>query len=740
MSGFVRRYTSDPGQAEILAIEGVVIIDQEPPGAITGVGSGFVCCVAEMEDGPYNVPIELSGNTDLLQTFGGFGFVYNGVPSNNPCARARYADGQLAAEYWNGNGFISLVNKSFRRLAVVRVDTSVGSVAFTPLAFTTGNANFEFSLTSGQVLAFDIGAGTVSATFTGAAASKSSAAGTFPTTFAGGEHMQVVVDAGTAQQIGPVDVYFTAADQTQAQCVSRINLALGYSGMSVSGGNVTAFAGRVKGLAGNVQVLAQDAAVGTKLGFNTTVQAGTGNVQDLNKVKFAELQSIVAAAVTGVTIDRDSNNNVRAVASAAASITVAVATTATAFGFTVGAVGANAATAGVIPAGTRVRNSTAVEWVTTQTTAVPAGSVGPINCRVRPAVDDGTTLTSVSGSVNVVPSAIPGGAWSCVNPLPLAAALTEGQLDAAYTTAFDTTLSPNAITRECNIIFGARSSNALRQKAKDNAIRASFGLYGRMCTVRPPLNTSRLNAKSTVTQPGVGSYRAERLIYSYPGANTNIPQIGTRGAAGGAGFTADGNIDVGFDSWTASTMSQLAPEENPGQLTGFMALINGLEVGNLDVQNMNMDDYVAFKHVGIAALRMDSGVAIIQSGVTSVDPAQQPALVAINRRRMADFIQDSLAIVLKQYIKKKATRQRRAEIYGLVDDFLSGLVSKNNEANQRINGYLLDAKSGNTVSSLAAGIFRLIIKVQLTPDLLDIVLQTTIGENVDVSAAFAQAA
>lgn len=739
---FTRRFTSDPGQAEILAIEGVVIIDNPPPGAISGIGSGFVACVAEMEDGPFSIPFEVQGTSDLSTTFGSFGFTYGGVASCNPCARARNADGQLAPEYWNGNGFIALVNKAFSRLAIVRVDTSVGAVSFTPQAFVLGNANFEFAMTSGQILALDIGAGPVSATFTGVAANKASAAGAFPTTFAGGEHMQFVVDAGTPQQLGPFDVYFTAADQSQAQAVARMNLAAGYPAFSVGAAGVTNFVGRVKGTSGNVQILAQDVIVGTKLGFATTVTNGTGNVTDISKVKFTEVQTIVAAAVAGTAVDRDSNGNLRVTAAVAASITVAGATTAAALGFVVGSVGANTVPAsGVIPAGTRVRNGAAVEWVTCQTTAVVQGAAGPYLLRVRPAVDDGTTVGSIAGSVTVVPGAIPGGAWAVTNPLPLTAALTEGQLDAAYSLAIDTTLSPNAITRECNVIVSARSSNTIRQKTRSNAIVASKALFGRMDCIRPPLGiTTRAQAQSTTTQPGVGAYRDERTIYCYPGGNTSVPQIGLRGLAGGAGFTADGNIDVGFATWVSSVMSQLAPEENPGQLTGFMALLNGLEVGNPDVQNMTVDDYEAFKRSGIAALYMDGGVASIQSGVTSVDPQVNSALVAINRRRMADFIQDSIAIAIKPYVKKKATRVRRGEVYGIINAFLNTLTGNQNTGNQRIDGFRLDAKSGNTPDSLAAGIYRLIIRVRLTPDLLDIVLQTTIGENVDLSDAVTQLA
>lgn len=738
---FVRRYTSDPGLAELLAIEGVVIIDQSPPGAINGVGSGFAVMIAEMEDGPYLIPNEVESNNDLLATYGGFGFTYGGVPSNNVCARARFADGQLAAEYFNGNGFIGLVNKKFSRLAVVRVDTSVGAVSFTPLASVLGNGNFQWALATGQHLDLDIGAGTVASTFTGVAATKASSAGAYPTTFAGGEHIQFVIDANTPQQIGPLDVYFLATDTTQALVVARLNAAAGYAAFSVGGGNVTNFNGRVAGTSSNVQILAQDAIVGTKVGFNTTVANGTGNVTDISKVKFTEVISVVQAAVAGTAVDRDSNNNLRVSATAAASITVVATTTAAAFGFVNGATDANTITnSGFIPAGTRVRNGSAVEWVTTQSVAVTAGQAGPFSVRVRPAVDDGTNAGATAGSVTVFPAAIPGDSYSVTNPLPIAAALTEPAIDAAYAAAFDATLSPNAVTRQANIIFSARQSNAIRMKSRSNALLASASLFGRITTIRPPLNTRRADAKSTTVQPGVGAYRAERVIYNFPGANTNVPQIATRGTAGGAGFTFDGNIDVGFQTWCASTMSQLAPEENPGQLTALMALITGLEVGNADVQSMDINDYEAFKRSGIAALCIDDGNAIIQSGVTSVDPLVDTGLVNINRRRMADFIQDSCAISLKPFAKKKATRARRAEVYGLLNSFFNGLVGNANQGNQRIDSYVLDAKSGNTKDSLAAGIFRIIIKVRLLPDMDVIVLQTTIGENVDTTQLVTQLA
>jgi hypothetical protein len=835
MSGFVRRFTQDPGISEITSIEGVIIIDREPPGSIRGASTGVVIDVGEFEDGDFNVPSEVSTSTDLLNRFGAFGFSYDGVVSQNPCARARKADGAVAPEYWNGNGFISLVNKRFSRLIVVRVDTTVGEVEFMRNACVKGAQAFTYGLVSGQgveflidnvdglnspaiinsvvgvypttfvggiatpvafllanqsqaqviarintvlgaAIASDAGGGVIrltsptagplssleitavsgvlvttalgiavtpvvngtlnsdAAVFTGLPAARASSAGVYPTTFTGGETMRVVVDKDTANQIGPVDVVFLASDQTQAQVISRINSALGYAGAVNSGAGVTTINGRLGGTAGSVVIESLGGLVATATGFSAGTTAGTGNVADISQVTFNEIKTVIEAAVTGSRVEQGPDGSIRVCSTGvlATSYIEVVAQTATALGFVVG--DRNAITDGdatKIPAGTRVTNNTTT-WVTAKTVNVLAGNFGPYKVRIRPALDDGTAVGGTVGTVTKMVSPVGGDAFSVTNTLPVAVALTEPAIDAAYVAAIDSTLNSNAVSRNGGLIVSARQSNAIRGALRTNAFRASSeGLAGRVAIVRPPLGTTtRAQALSTTSQPGVGAYREQRVVYAFPGTATFVPQIAARGLSGGAGFTADGIIDTGFDSWVASTCSQLAPEENPGQLTGFMAGIISVERGNPDVQDMRENDYKAFRAGGIAALRMDDGIAIIQSGITSVEPSVQPNLVNIARRRMADYIQDSIAPRLKAFNKKLNTRQRRALIVGEIGAFLNGLVSKTNPSSQRIDSYSDDAISGNTPESIAAGIFRIIIKVRTLSSMDFIVLDTEIGENV----------
>lgn len=731
-SGFLRRYTQDPGLAELLKIEGVVIIDNTAPPSLTGALTGMACCVGEFEDGDFD-PLEVTSSGDFLQTYGGFGFAYDGVPSNNPCARSRKADGAIVPEYWNGNGFIALANKKYSRLVCVRVDTRVGTVVFSRLASISGADNFNWNLEPGDVLGFKVdGAGEDTATFSATAALINSAAGTYPSTFAGGESVTFKIDGLTYTAI------FLSTDQTQTQVIARMNAAAGGTPFSNQGGGVTRLTGRQRGTGGSVQIVSVSGVlVTTATGFSAGAPvAGTGNVANIDQVTDAEVASIVAAGITGVSFNRDAQGRARFVNTATpltGTLEVGASTTTTAFGLTIGDTNDAAdGVDGVIPAGTRVSTGTTPEWVTMQTISVTADNAGPYRVPIRHSLDDGTGASALTAAIDTVVGAIELGAFSVLNDLPTSAALTESALDAAYLTAIDKTLDVAGVTKEINHLFSARQSNAIRNRVRSNATDASAnGCWGRESTVSPPLGTTtRAMAKSNTVQPGVGPYRSERVVYAFPGVAHLVPQIAVRGLAGGAGFTADGIIDSHADSWEASVMSQLSPEQNPGQETSFLENIVSIERNNPDVQAMAMGDYVAFKRAGIAAIRIDGGVACIQSGVTSVDPVANSSQVKINRRRYADYVEDSLGPLLMHYVKKVGTPDQRGAVFGVVNGFM---IQERDGQPSRVQEFLLDGRSGNTPAALKAGAFRLILQAVMHPDLDVIVLDVTIGQTVTIT-------
>lgn len=740
MSTFIRRFLSDPGEEVLLEIESVNILDLDPPASITGVGAGTVLIVGEFENGPFETVYEVSGATDLAATFGTLGYDYAGVVGNNPCARSRTADNAATAEKWNGNGFVQLSGKKFRRLLVCRVDTSVGSVEFRREAFLVGNGGGFFDLESGQILGLKLnGASEDTATFTGVAAVVTGVGGTYPTTFAGGETLTIGYD-----DAADFTVTFLDADESNAQVAARINTYAGFTFASVSGGQLR-LTGVKKGTDGEVRVVAGSTGVLTKLGLTAATTAGTGNVGNIDSVTSAEVKTIVEADIAGTRVDVQADGKLRIsqpYVTATDTLEVGTSTTADALGFVIGTTAGNATgTAGKIPAGTELTNAGATNtFVTMQDVDITADSPGPYTVKVRHALDDGTGAVANAATIVVVNTTIPLGGFSVTNPAQLAAALTESQIDAMYAVAIEATNDLNSIARETNIIYSARQSNRVRKALRTNALEASAeGCFGRMAFVRPPLNTTKATAKSSSAEPGVGAYRDQRVAYCYPGINTYVPLIARRGLGGGDGFTVDGNVDVGADGFLASVCSQLPPEENPGQETTFTSQANGLESG-ANAQGFKMSDYTAFKRAGICAPRMDSGKLIFQSGVTSVDPSVYPNLVNIARRRMADFIQDTLARRGKGYGKKLSTFARRKALAGEMQMWLGGLLSKNKPENQRIAGYTVDAKSGNTKVSLGKGLYRIIIKVRTLASLDSIVLETTIGEQVAVEEQFEEAA
>lgn len=499
--------------------------------------------------------------------------------------------------------------------------------------------------------------------------------GTYPTLFAGTEIMTVNIDGA-----GVVPIAFAAGDQSLAQVISRINTVFG-SVIATQVGGELAITSPTEGAGGSV-TLAETA--GTPLATLGLV-AGTSTAID-------SMAADLALEPLDTTIEAGTHD------------------------------------AGTIPAGTRVRNVGGDEWITLQTLTIAAGtSAAPVGgaflVKVRPALDDGTGLTAGAGTVDVVVDQPSFGSVVVTNPDSLSAALSESALDAAYEDAIAATLDPNTALHDVNFSLAARASDAVRAALRQNAIDASSeGHYGRKTIVGAPLGFSQLQA-----QTQVATLRHDRLSYTWPGWKVRIPEIARVGSAGGLGFTDNGVITVRADGPLATIVCRLPPEEDPGQQTGLIDAFNALE----DLPGgakLKISNYIALKAAGICAPRIDrqSG-SIYQSGVTS---DLTPGKTTQARRKMADFIQDTIADRLVTESKKLNKPSRRAGLRAIVDQFLNSLLSTTQPELQRIDSYSIDETSGNTPDSLALGIFVMIIRVRTLSSLQAIVLQTEIGEGV----------
>jgi hypothetical protein len=741
MSVFVRRFRQFPPIEQLTSIESMNVVDLTPPFPTTGVGTGTLLIVGEFEDGPFaggddssnwdaaskgQGPQEIYSSEDYRQRFGGFGYTYGSTNYSNACARRHLS------ELWNGNGFLKTKFVRAQRMVLARVDTSVGSVAFSNLACIEGGTG-PFNCEPGQQISAttDQGGPASSTALAAVKATAAGTAGTFPTLFAGGEQIGITIDSNPE-----VIVTFSAADQTNSQVVSRINAALGFTSAVLNTGQVD-ITGIVRGTAGSVVLRNITTGTLATLGHTAGTTAGTGNVGNIDAVTSAEIATIVNATVALSSIDcaarvsQDGRIRICSTTPAVGTINITSTTLSTVLGLTPVAttVAAGTHAAGTIPAGTRVRTAGGAEWVTMQTLTISEGTSaspvgGPYVVKVRPALDDGTATGTSAATVVTVVDQPTFGELAVTNPQALTAAKDEPAVDSAYQTAFDRTLVPSGVTREINFSLCARQSDAIRALMKSNAEDASsHGCFGRKALVSAPIGFSQSQAIAQVALN-----RLDRVSYTWPGLRVRIPEIAEIGTAGGLGFSGDGVITVRADGPLASINCQIPPEDNPGQQTNLIDLF--FEVEQTPTP-LNETSYVALRAAGICAPRVDrvSGT-IFQSGITT---SLEAALKTQARRKMADFIQDSLSDRLISFGKKPSTQENRDAIRAIVDQFLSELRSASNPALQRIEDYSVDETSGNTPDTLARGIFVIILKVRTLASLDFMVLQTEIGEAVTVT-------
>lgn len=729
MAGFIRRFRDQTPPLEVIRrIESVVVVDLTPPSPITGVGSGAVLCFGEFEDGPFatddNGITQVFGTTDLLSTFGSLGYTYDGVTGNNPSARRH------VQELWNGNGFLKLFGLRAQELYIARVDTSVGEVTFSPLACIEAGAPGPFQLSVADVLTVttELGGPASSDAIAAVVATVLGAAGTYPTGFAGGETFTVRIDGGPVQTIT-----FGAGDQSLAQVITRINDTVGYTMASDNGGELE-LVGIVQGTSGSLELAD---GVGTPLastfGMAPGTTPGTGNVGNLNAVTTTEIAAIFngTAALTAIGAEMriGPDNVARACSSAAGTGTINM--TSTPMALTMGfsplgtLVEAGTHPGGTINAGTRVRNAGGDEWVTMQTIQVDEDAEGPFTVKVRPAFDDGTAAGAGATTVNVLVDNPNFGDVTVNNPTALTAAKTEPQMDNAYIDALDASLDERLVSRSTNFSLSARRSDTLVGAGLQNARDASSqGLFGRKFISGSALGTTIANSIAEAE-----SYDHDRLFYTSFGLKVRVPEIAERGTAGGLGFTADGVITVRPDGPLATLCATLPPEDNPGQATGLIEQF--FEVDTFG-QVANQQVYEAFKAGGVSAPRRDrtSGMTF-QSGITT---DTTPGRVTMARRKMADFIQDTLAQLSVPFLKKLTSQSVRDALLAQYENFLVGLQSPNAPELARIDDFSIDdsQNAGNTPATEALGVYYVLIKVRTLASMDNIVLVTEIGEGVVV--------
>ena len=476
------------------------------------------------------------------------------------------------------------------------------------------------------------------------------------------------------------------------------------------------------------------------------VGRGLGNVQDLTNISRAEAVAIFDA-LSGLGADSNPDNLLRVANTGTPTTGTLQVTGGTAyddFGFDITTI-ADAADAEdiTIPAGTRVQDSSATGTVWVVLEDVETGTEGgPWTALVRPFTDTDTAVASTAGNVTLVLDTLPD-SFTVTNAATITR-LSATQLDVRYEQALEATLDMNSEARRANIVASARASLRIASAVKENARAATAsGLSARKYVIRPLLGTSISDAQSA-SGLGVANTlhsRTDRGVYCFPGVTTYVPEIATVGATnGGVGFTDDGVIQVGADSFYCSLRSQFRPEENVGQDLGET-------VGNIPVLSMEdrynpeatdyggtpltLETYKAFKRSGICAVRIDVDVgAVFQSDVTCVDPATDRVLAPANRRYFADFVIDTMATIGKKYTKKMATTDRKTAVSVDTVSFFDVLLAKASPQAQRIANYQFTPNFTDATDALGIGVWDL--KVKMLPTLESLLFNVQVGATVQI--------
>lgn len=665
-AGFVRRYGYFPGAEELTAIEGVVIVDLRSPGPIRGASYGVVAVVGECADMSYCCSVTSAG---VVQSTIRPQEVYGGSDLLDKIGPFDSKLGHFGDEM--GNLFVELRNKKFTRLVVAPVDLirpgsgSTHAVRVWRQLPTNRSATDTTPIV--PVIATRIPAGSLFLSTTSQRVQLAA-----PVNFTGLAPLSTGTD-------GTTDVTGIGVTETITRASGSWITDGAAEGDLIVPGSLNAAAGTQNGdcaAAGTLRIVSVDSATvitiekldGTALVSGTDWRAGSALAWRLHK-------------------STDGDTGGAHQLSEAAGYTVLA----------------------------RPGTST-------------VSAAEPLAPSPAPTAPSGTYWDVTAGLGGI---SHPTGALTYDADLHAANTATTADLRVRYQAAIDALLNDDYPANEVSVVVSARKDATIQAALRSHVLTASSRGMSRDTVVSPKLTTV---SKSTIlgsSAPGVGgsggAVRNERVFYSWPGFQTFIPElVGISIACADGSTTDDGMVDTSADTWLASLLSNLQPELNPGQVADpvprVLSAISGYQRGT---PTLDMSDYILFKQYGVCAGRMDRVAGpLFQSGVTTSLTSGE---TTINRRRMADFLQDSLASRYNQMAKMLNRQSIRDALLAETDAFLGDLLSENNPEAQRIASYSIDDKSPNTPSLTAQGIWIVKSVVRTLGTLDTIVCMSEVG-------------
>lgn len=339
-----------------------------------------------------------------------------------------------------------------------------------------------------------------------------------------------------------------------------------------------------------------------------------------------------------------------------------------------------------------------------------------------------TTIPGSLSTIDATPTSTitPAGAATDVFAAGTGADLA-ARIASRYPAAITKTIPSGDPTDDITHIWAARNTSAIRAALFSNAQDASSQGRGRMAHVSADPADSASAADATAAKTAVKAIPSGE----FPGENAdrvtvNFPHVKVFSVA------LNRNILVSPDGFKAMMSNQLPEEVQTSVQNTQMQTIQGFEDAFAD-NPLVKADYISFKANSVSAIRRDRSQGWqFQSDVTAADPTAFPTRVKGNRRRFADFVQDTIAQLAGPFQKFPATTDRVDSLVGELTTFASTLQSANNPAQQRIEGFLIDPDSANTPELTAIGIRTIIVKVRMLGDLDFLVFETQIGPTVEL--------
>lgn len=705
---FSRTYDSQQALATLASLPGTVVIRQTPQGALLGAGFGMACIVGEPTDDQGSDPNKTLVNTVReLTSADQLANDYGGISSQIG----------TAANGWEGNiaKALALPGIEFSRLCLCAPQLSAGQVTFARpnpgrATLTPTEAPWRFSAGNTLVLSVD-GGPTGTATFDAARAAVTGSG--LAISDLNGKTLIVSIDGGPEQTIT-----LTVACIDIASTVIVINGQIEGAVASSASGQLRITSDRY-GTGSGVEIVDGTALV--ELGLSVSSAAGTGDVSDIRAVTAAEWAAVVEADIAGVSVDPATGAISSDTDGAGGSLTVdgsssAAVRSETGLATGTTAVGGTAtAEEAVIPAGTRVSNGSTRIYLTLEKLTFPAGTSGTSltqSVRVRPQTS--STILIGLGACTTIVDTLDDATFTVNN----AAQLTPPDFDAAYATAIAATLGESGIPGLIDVIIARRHTAAVHVALRANATTAATGKRPRVAILGNPIGTSNATAIGS-SGVGVGTSRSRYWGHAYPNFRTRLADdIATQ-------------IDMHADVAAAALCSTMLPEQNIGENRDALVYVQGLESG-LDVTPSKAQYSAWLNTYGLLTLQLQDGKAEFLSDPTT-DVGNDP-WDELNHVRMVNFLTVSLHEIGARWAKKLRSNANKEGLRLDLDGFLATLKSENNPSLQRINDYSIDETTGNTTTTIAAGLHVVKVAVQTLGLMNTIVFQLLAGKTVRVTA------